>query len=81
MHRSRGDSAAASRSRRWCSGIRAWLYGALDGLFFWIGDARRESALPTNWNSDVIARYERLSAAFPVTDIGGRNRGTARSIR
>jgi hypothetical protein len=42
----------------------AWLNGTLDGAFFWIGDARRESALPINWNSDLIARYERLSAAF-----------------
>src|SRR3954467_2518489 len=28
----------------------AWLNGLLDGAFFWIGDARRESALPINWN-------------------------------
>ena len=48
----------------------AWLHGALDGLFFWIGDARRESALPTNWSSDVISRYERLCAAFPVVNGG-----------
>ena len=42
----------------------AWLNGLLDGAFFWIGDARRESALPINWNGDVIARYERLSEAL-----------------
>jgi hypothetical protein len=42
----------------------AWLDGLLDGAFFWIGDARRESALPLNWNGDVIARYERLSEAL-----------------
>ncbi len=42
----------------------AWLNGLLDGAFFWIGDARRESALPSNWNGDVIARYERLSEAL-----------------
>src|SRR3954469_2512284 len=42
----------------------AWLNGLLDGAFFWIGDARRESALPLNWNGDVIARYERLSEAL-----------------
>jgi hypothetical protein len=46
----------------------AWLNGALDGVFFWIGDARRESALPMNWNSEIIARYERLSEAFPDSD-------------
>lgn len=44
----------------------AWLNGALDGMFFWIGDARRESALPTDWSCDVIARYERLSESFPA---------------
>src|SRR5262245_2861942 len=44
----------------------AWLNGALDGVFFWIGDARRESALPTDWDCDVIRRYERLSEAFPA---------------
>jgi hypothetical protein len=48
----------------------AWLHGALDGLFFWIGDARRESALPINWSSDVITRYERLSEAFPMVSSG-----------
>jgi hypothetical protein len=46
----------------------AWLNGALDGVFLWVGDARRESALPTNWNSEIIARYERLSEAFPAID-------------
>lgn len=46
----------------------AWLNGALDGVFCWIGDARRESALPMDWNCDVIARYERLAAAFPASD-------------
>jgi hypothetical protein len=65
----RGKSAAATVEALvlWHN---AWLYGALDGLFFWIGDARRESALPTNWSSDVITRYERLSAAFPVVNGG-----------
>jgi hypothetical protein len=49
----------------------AWLNGALDGLFFWIGDARRESALPRNWSSEVITRYERLcAAAFRVVSSG-----------
>jgi hypothetical protein len=47
---------------------RAWLNGALDGVFFWIGDARRESALPMNWNSEIINRYERLSETFPASD-------------
>ena len=63
----RGHSAAATVEALvlWHT---AWLHGALDGLFFWIGDARRESALPTNWSSDVISRYERLSAAFPVVN-------------
>ena len=48
----------------------AWLYGALDGLFFWMGDARRESALPMNCRGDVITRYERLSEAFPTLSGG-----------
>jgi hypothetical protein len=42
----------------------AWLNGNLDGVFFWIGDARRESALPINWNSELITRYERLAQSF-----------------
>jgi hypothetical protein len=48
----------------------AWLNGALDGVLFWIGDARRESALPVNWNSEIISRYERLSETFPAPASG-----------
>lgn len=42
----------------------AWLNGSLNGAFHWIGDARRESALPTCSGSDVISRYEALAAAL-----------------
>jgi hypothetical protein len=42
----------------------AWLNGALDGSFLCIGDARRESVLPLNWNSDIVTCYERLTEAF-----------------
>jgi hypothetical protein len=54
----------------------AWLNGALDGVFFWIGDARRESALPMNWNSEIITRYERLSEVFPAA-VSERQDGAA----
>jgi hypothetical protein len=42
----------------------AWLNGSLNGVFFWIGDARRESALPASWSGDVITRYESLARSF-----------------
>lgn len=48
----------------------AWLNGTLNGVFFWIGDARRESAVPINWNSDIILRYEHLSESFPAIAAG-----------
>jgi hypothetical protein len=53
----------------------AWLNGALDGVLFWIGDARRESALPINWNSEIITKYERLSEAFPTPTSNQKNGG------
>jgi hypothetical protein len=52
----------------------AWLNGALDGAFHWIGDARRESALPMHCGSDVISRYERLAESFPLTANGETGR-------
>jgi hypothetical protein len=46
----------------------AWLNGGLEGSFHWIGDARRESALPIHCCGEVISRYERLAESFPVAD-------------
>jgi hypothetical protein len=42
----------------------AWLNGALNSVFYCIGDAGRESALPVNWNSEIVGRFERLAEAF-----------------
>jgi len=46
----------------------AWLNGGLEGSFHWIGDARRESALPIHCCGEVISRYERLAESFPAAD-------------
>jgi len=52
----------------------AWLNGGLDGAFHWIGDARRESALPIHCNNEVISRYERLAESFPLAANGETGR-------
>src|SRR5258707_1831311 len=39
----------------------AWLNGGLEGSFHWIGDARRESALPIHCCGAGISRYARLA--------------------
>jgi len=46
----------------------AWLNGGLEGSFHWIGDARRESALPIHCCGEVISRYERLAESFPAAN-------------
>jgi hypothetical protein len=42
----------------------AWLNGALDGAFYWIGDARRESALPKTYTGEDVNRYERIAGSL-----------------
>lgn len=46
----------------------AWLSGTLNGAFFWIGDERRESALPAHASVELSARYSRLRTAFDAGD-------------
>jgi hypothetical protein len=48
----------------------AWLNGALDGAFHWIGDARRESALPGQCTVEDINRYEHLAGALAMRATG-----------
>jgi hypothetical protein len=40
----------------------AWMNGALNGVFHWIGDARRESALPDRTPPGILGHFERLLA-------------------
>src|SRR5262245_32755571 len=42
----------------------AWVAGNLQGAFHWVGDARRESALPENTDNDLLARFEYLDEAL-----------------
>jgi hypothetical protein len=42
----------------------AWMNGALNGVFHWIGDARRESALPDRTPPGILGHFERLLGAL-----------------
>lgn len=69
------DSAADQLVEALALWHSAWLNGSLNGVFFWIGDARRESALPAAWSSEVIGRYESLARGFASAASSGKGNG------